>query len=98
MTANETDEFEFKTEASRVWLEDAEGRLLAEVDFPALDAKTVDINHTFVDDSLRGRGVAGRLMEAVAAELRRTGKKARLSCSYAAGWFPRHPEFADVVA
>ena len=88
----------FQVEADRILLADETGRTVAEVDFPSVGANVVDINHTFVDDSLRGRGMAGKLMEAAAAELRRTRRKARLSCSYAAGWFPKHPEFADVLA
>ena len=88
---------EFQKETGRIWLEDPEGRVLAEVLFPAVDGETAEIAHTFVDDSLRGQGVAGKLMEAVGTELRREGKRAVLTCSYAAGWFPRHPEFRDVV-
>lgn len=53
----------------------SDNNLLAEVTFPNVDADTVDINHTFVDDSLRGQGVAGKLMEAVADHIRSQGKK-----------------------
>ena len=34
-----------------------DGKVLAEIDFPACEGG-VDICHTFVDDSLRGQGVA----------------------------------------
>ena len=57
----------------------------------------VEITHTFVDDSLRGQGIAGNLMKAVAEELRAEKKKAVPVCSYAQAWFRRHPEYADVV-
>ena len=72
------------------------GKTLARVTFPALDAETVELDHTFVDDSLRGQGVAGKLLEAAAAELRKRGLKAVPTCSYAVKWFGKHPEFADV--
>ena len=38
------------------------GEMLAEITFPALenDENTVNIDHTFVNDVLRGQGVAGR--------------------------------------
>lgn len=88
----------FKIETGRIWLPDAQGRTLAEVLFPAAGEGTVNITHTYVDDSLRGQGVAGELMESVAAELRRQGKKAKISCSYAFGWFSKHPEFGDILA
>ena len=46
---------------------------------------------------VRAAGVAGQLMEAAARQIRAEGKKARLTCSYAAAWFPKHPEYADLV-
>ena len=75
----------------------SDNNLLAEVTFPEVDQNTVDINHTFVDESLRGQGVAGQLMEAVAEQLRSQGKKAILTCSYAIKWFEKHPEYNDLV-
>ena len=72
-------------------------KTLAEVDFPELEPGLVDINHTFVDDSLRGQGVAGKLMEAAADHLRSERKKAVLSCSYAVKWFEKHPEYQDIL-
>lgn len=71
--------------------------LLAEVTFPDIDENTVNINHTYVDDSLRGQGIAGQLMEAAAGQLRSQGKKAVLTCSYAVAWFGKHPEYNDIV-
>ena len=75
----------------------ASGKKLAEVTFPALDENTVEINHTFVGDSLRGQGVAGQLMEAAAKQLRAKKKTAKLTCSYAQKWFASHPEYQDVI-
>ena len=88
---------DFIRQPGRIWLSDAGGRTIAEVLFPDEDGKTVNITHTFVDDSLRGQGVAGALMEAVAGQLRCEGKTAKLTCSYAAQWFQKHPEYGDVV-
>ena len=88
---------DFQSETGRIFLEDEYGRLLAEVTFPSVSARVADIRHTFVDESLRGQGVAGQLMEAAARQIRAEGKKARLTCSYAAAWFPKHPEYADLV-
>lgn len=74
-----------------------EGRLTAEVTFPDVDTDTVNIDHTFVDDSLRGQGVAGQLMKAAAEQLRSQNRKAVLTCSYAVNWFGKHLEYQDVV-
>lgn len=88
-------DFIFKED--RVVLLNEEEKVIAEVTFPSVDAYTVDIDHTFVDDSLRGQGVAGKLMEAAAGYLKEHGKKAVLTCSYAVKWFEKHPEYGDVV-
>lgn len=82
---------------NRIAYSDADGKLLAEVTFPSTDIHTVDIHHTFVDDSLRGQGVAGQLMEAAVGYLRTQNKKATLTCGYAVKWFKKHPEYNDVL-
>jgi len=87
----------FIVEQNRIFLKDAAEKEVAEVTFPSLSDKVVTINHTFVDDSLRGQGVAGKLMETLAEELNRRQMKARLSCSYAIKWFGEHVEYANVI-
>lgn len=89
---------EFHKQHDRIWLEDETGREIAFVSFPARDEKTVTIASTVVDDILRGQGVAGQLLDALARELRGSGRKAVPVCSYAAAWFRRHPEQADLLA
>ncbi len=86
----------FETQDNQI-LYTVDGRTLARVTFPKTGPDTVDIDHTFVDPSLRGQGIAGQLMEQTAAALRRTGRRAALSCSYARQWFERHPEWQDVL-
>lgn len=71
--------------------------LLAEVTFPYISEDTVDINHTFVDGSLRGQGIAGKLMDELVKDLNERGLKAVPSCSYAAGWFEKHPEHKNLL-
>lgn len=71
--------------------------VIAEVTFPNVDAGTVDVNHTYVDDVLRGQGVAGKLMEELVLELKKSNKKAVLTCPYAIKWFEKHPEYSDLI-
>ena len=87
----------FTVEQDRISLSDYAGKLLAEVTFPAIDNSTVNINHTFVDDSLRGQGIAGQLMQKAADVLKMEKKKILPTCSYAVKWFQKHPEYADIV-
>ncbi len=87
---------EFQHEKERIYAQDASGKVIAEVTFPITDGTAV-IDHTFVDGSLRGQGVAGKLLAAAAAQLREQGLKAKPTCSYAVKWFEEHPENADLL-
>lgn len=88
---------EFIRESNRIYSRDKEGKLLAEVTFPQVKEGVVDINHTFVDDSLRGQGVAGKLMEEVTVFLKENNKKAVLTCSYAVLWFGKNEQYKDLI-
>ncbi len=84
-------------EANRVYALDKDGGVIAEATFPAVSATTVNFNHTFVDPSLRGQGVANMLLTAAAADVKARGLKARATCSYAVKWFSEHEEYADIL-
>ena len=55
---------EFEKGTNRLYKEDENGKLIAEVTFPETAPGVYTINHTFVDGSLRGQGVAGKLVQA----------------------------------
>ncbi|MDR2520261.1 MAG: N-acetyltransferase, partial [Eubacteriaceae bacterium] len=74
-----------------------EGKLLCEVLFPYVGDGVVAITHTFVDESLRGQGVASMLLDAATKDIRNRGEKARASCSYAASWFAKHPDECNLL-
>lgn len=91
---------EFRTYKNRIVLVDDEEQALAEIDFPAMEEEpgTVEIAHTYVDESLRGRGLAGKLMARLIAYLERNQLKAWPSCSYAVDWFAKHSEAAHLLS
>ncbi|MDN6194774.1 MAG: N-acetyltransferase [Alkalibacterium sp.] len=66
-------------------------KLVAEITYLPKD-ETVDVNHTFVDQSLRGQGVAEQLVDRVVAEMEKKGKKIVPSCPYVKALFERKPE------
>jgi predicted GNAT family acetyltransferase len=74
-----------------------DGKLVAEVDFPDEDGKTVEITKTFVDESLQGQGMADRLMQEAYAEIKSRGKNARPTCEYARKWFEKNPDKKDIL-
>lgn len=86
---------EFLKETGRIYLE-VDGKLLAEVQFPAENG-VADVKHTFVDESLRGQGVATLLLEEAAKQISANGLKTKTTCSYAAKWFEKHTEYADLL-
>ncbi len=86
----------FIEEENRIYLNDESGKLIAEVTFPNETSNIVNINHTFVDDSLRGQGIAGKLLEDTVEKLRRENKKAHATCSYAVKWFEKNQQHADI--
>jgi len=83
-------------EPNRIYLDNEDGKLIAEVTFPMIRSDLVDVTRTFVDKSLRGQGIADKLMAALANKLGGEGKKAYCSCPYAERWFAKHPEYAHI--
>lgn len=89
---------EFQYEPNRIFMTDEDGVLRAEIEFLDSDGDTLTITHTFVDDTLRGQGIAQKLTETVIKQAEKRGKKIRPVCSYAVRWFARHPEYDYILA
>lgn len=89
---------EFTITDDRISLYDPQGQELAFVSFLACGPDTVEIRSTVVSPSLRGQGVAGRLLETLAARLRAKRLRAVPVCSYAVAWFEKHPDQQDLLA
>ena len=87
---------EFQHERERIFALDEQGKLVAEVTFPVSEG-VADIDHTFVDQSLRGQGVAGQLLDAAVRQIRMEGLRAKATCSYTAKWFKEHPDQSDLL-
>ena len=86
----------FITESDRIYLNDENGKMIAEVTFPIRDG-IANIDHTFVDDSLRGQGVAGKLLELAIESIEKQNLKVVPMCSYAKVWFEKHPGKSDLL-
>ena len=62
---------------------DENGRVIAEITYATTsDPNVVIADHTFVDSSLRGQGVAGKLLDALVEDMNEQNKKIKASCSY----------------
>ena len=89
---------EFEKSENRFYKNNEEGKMIAEVTYvPAGDTKVI-LDHTFVDPSLRGQGIAGQLVKRVVDEMRAEGKKIVPLCPFAKAEFDRKPEYKDIEA
>ncbi len=77
---------EFIKEDERTYLKDANGKVIAEIKFKEIENGIFDIYHTFVDESLRGKGVASSLVQEVVKQIQSKNGKIIASCSYAKKW------------
>lgn len=81
---------DFKTENQRIYREDENGKIIAEITFPETEKGVFTIDHTFVDDSLRGQGVAGQLVRLAVEKIKEQGGKVTATCSYAKSWLEKN--------
>ncbi len=84
-------------EEDRIFSIDEEGNLLAEVTFPARDIKRVNIDHVYVDESLRGQGIASEIMLEAYNYLKEKDLLIVAKCPYAINWFKKHEDYQDIV-
>ena len=80
----------------RFFLEVAGGT--AELEYRPIDAKTVDLVHTFVPEAAAGQGIAGKLAATTFAWARQNGRKLVVTCPFVRSWLERHPEGQDLVS
>lgn len=76
----------FIKEKNRIYQTDEAGTTIAEITFPQTAPGVCTIDHTFVDSSLRGQGVAAKLVEAAVDEIEGRGEQVDATCSYAVKW------------
>ena len=79
---------EYITSKNRIAAVD-NGEEVGEVTFPERDGVYV-INHTYVDDRLRGQGIAGQLVRRAVEEIESRGGQITATCSYAQLWLARN--------
>ncbi|HDQ14116.1 MAG TPA: N-acetyltransferase [Sediminispirochaeta sp.] len=62
-----------------------------------LDGGILDLTHTYVPPSLRGGGLAGRIVKRALDYAREKGYRVIPSCWYAEAFIQRHPEYQDLL-
>lgn len=83
---------------NRFYLNDAAGNLLAEIVFVPTGEKLSIIDHTWVDESLKGQGVGKQLVARVVEKMRQEGRKIIPLCPFAKHEFDTTPAYQDIRA
>lgn len=81
---------EFLKENSRIYSLDENQKVIAEITFEEIEKGVFNINHTFVDESLRGQGIASKLVEMAVDEIQKRNGRVQATCSYAKKWLEKN--------
>ena len=73
------------------------GQRIAEMTYSRTNATMIIIDHTMVDDSLRGQGVGRKLLGALVDWARSSGTKVLPLCPYAKAQFDKDASIRDVL-
>lgn len=77
---------------------DADGKVLVKGTWVIDEQGAYVVDHTFVDESLRGQGMAGKLMTKIADHFRAIGVQTSGSCSYAKAWYEKNKDaYKDIL-
>lgn len=77
---------------------DVDGERVAEMTYAPEREGQVVLDHTWVSDALRGRGIARQLLDALVAWARASHTRVRPTCSYAVAEFRKDASIRDVLA
>jgi predicted GNAT family acetyltransferase len=80
------------------YLDNEQGKRIAEISYVWSGEQKIIANHTWVDDSLRGQGMARQLLDVLVDFARQKQLKIVPTCSYVEVMFRREKSFSDVVA
>ena len=81
---------EYITEQNRIYDKKEDGKFVEEKNNKKVDENTYNIYHTFVDESLRGQGIANELVTRAYKEITEVrNSKVTATCSYARKWLER---------
>ena len=76
---------------------DDTGERIAEITYVWSNPHTIIANHTWVDDSLRGQGVARQLLDVLVEFAREKNIKIIPLCPFAKSQFDKDPSIRDVL-
>ena len=92
------DDIRYERNGNRgAWFIERDGKRLAQMTYTVAGSRVI-IDHTDVDDALRGTGAGRRLVQAAVEWARKEQHKLMPLCPFAKSVFDKTPEYADVLA
>ena len=92
------DDIRYERNGNRgAWFIERDGKRLAQMTYTVAGSRVI-IDHTDVDDALRGTGAGRRLVQAAVEWARKEKQKLMPLCPFAKSVFDKTPEYADVLA
>lgn len=82
--------YEYITQSDWIYMTDDEWNILAEITFEQVDNKTYNIDHTFVEESMRGQWIADELVQKAQEYIKRQWFSVTASCPFAKRWLKNH--------
>ncbi len=87
----------FIYEKHKIYVNDENGKEIVRATFPIFKDGVVVVDHTYVDPSLRGQGIASQLMHEVSRHAKSNGFKVVATCPYAVVWYKKHSEYNEII-
>lgn len=87
---------ELKKHENSFYIGESRDNYIALITFKYLSDNLIDVNHTYVNNNLRGQGIALLLMNRVVEFARENNLKMKASCSYAARVLQGSSKLEDV--
>ena len=77
---------QFIKEENRIYATNIDNETVAEVTFYEIENGVYNIDHTFVDDSLRGQGIGSKLVQEAVNTIKEKGAQIQATCPFASKW------------
>ncbi|MEM6955746.1 MAG: DUF5996 family protein, partial [Myxococcota bacterium] len=97
-TAEPTIQHEESESRGRYAIAAGDGDEAAEMTYSRAGDDLIIVDHTYVPDVLRGRGVGARLAERLVADAKAKGRRIIPLCPFFRHQVERHPEWAELIA
>ena len=81
---------QFLKEENRIYAMNNNNETIAEVTFYEIENGVYNIDHTFVDDSLRGQGIGSKLVQEAVKKIEDKGAQIEATCPFANKWLEEH--------